>query len=337
MSEQPSPQVVSPPFLAAFHLPGLLLADPVLEVVPGVELREISFPDWLMLEHSDLAFELSHAFTTGHHAFYVAVFPDFAGTTEEAERLRDILLDELRWILTALRLHKAGPLVDPAQSVVYLRTGSLNLRRPGLYRHRRFEGDQDRYALSAAECDQVAGIFARLRRYLDRPDPTIDLALRHFAWAYRYALSPEHRATLLYTALEATFGEYSKARRGPPKATVGEAAAVVSRAADRERLAAFLDDRERGRGARNALAHGVADGSPVPLSEVIPIVEDAVRDGLRTLVGFAPHMASIAGELEAVDAGLSQRAPKDAFQVLLAHAARGSAEATAILTGLDCR
>ncbi|MGN6275207.1 MAG: hypothetical protein ACTHNP_04650 [Solirubrobacterales bacterium] len=331
MTEPPSLEVASPPFLAAFHLPGLLLSDPVLEVAPRVELREITYQDWLMLEHSDLAFELSHAFTTGNHAFYVAALTDFAGTTEEAKLLLGVLLGELRWILTALRLHKAGPLIDPAQSVIYLRTGSLNLRAPGLYRHHLFGANEDRYGLTAAECDRVAAILAQLRRYLDQPDPTVDLAFRHFEWSYRYALSPAHRATLLYTALEATFGEYSKAQRRAPKVTLGEAAAVVSRAADYDRVAAFLDDPERGRGVRNRLAHGVADGSSVPLSEVIPIVEDAVRDGLRALVGFVLLKPSIAAELEAVEADLSRRRPKDAFQGLLAYAARGSEEAVAIL------
>lgn len=333
MNEPPSLEIGLPPFLAAFHLPGLRLSDPVLEVAPGVEFREISLRDWLILEHSDLAFELSHAFTAGHHAFHLVVVPDFAGTTEEAKELRDASLGELRRILTALRLHKAGPLVDPALSVIYLRTGSLNLRTPGLYRHRLFEALEESYVLAAAECNQVAGIFAQLGRYLDRPDPTIDLALRHFEWAYRYALSPEHRATLLCTALEATFGEYSEARRCAPKVTLGEAAGVVSRVPDPERVTTFLDDPQCGRGARNRLAHGVADGSSILLSEVIPIVEDAVRDGLRALIGFVPRMVSVADELDAIDAELSRRPPKDAFQVLLAHAARGSKEATAILAG----
>ena len=65
MSDPPPLEIGSPSFLAAFHLPGLRLPEPVFEVVQSVVFREISYSDWLMIEDSDLAYELFHGFTVG--------------------------------------------------------------------------------------------------------------------------------------------------------------------------------------------------------------------------------------------------------------------------------
>lgn len=330
MNELPPVGVGYPAFLAAFHLPGIRLAQPVVEVLPEIWFREISFQDWSMIENSDLAFELWYAFNQGRHAFCTVNIDDFEGTDDEAEGLRDLCLDNLRRILTAVRLHKPGAVADPSQSVLYMRVKSLNLRLPGLYRHNLFEYPiEDSCVLGAEDRDGIEMTFTRLERYRPEADETVDIALRHFDWSHRFGLTAAQRATLLCIALEATFGEYRREPRSAP--SLGRRAAAASRSDDPEALASFLDNRKGGRGVRNHLAHGSEGKPPVSLDRATPLLEGAVRDGLQALLAFIDTRRERTAELEALQPGLSRMGPKQAFQIVLRLTAEGEGGAAVLL------
>lgn len=309
------------------HLPGIALENPILEI-GGMRLTRMRLADYVVLEDSELAMEMAGPWEANEHAFWAVVLDDFVGSAAEAEDVRNICLENVRVLLRALRLHKAGPVVDPAQSTLFLRLGPTNIRRPGLYRHRLMEGTlTPRYELGVVDDQPVSDLVAKLRAPRVAEDPTIGLALRHLDWASRYGLRAEHRAALLFVALEATYGEYSRTSRPSPRCRLGQAAAMVSRAADATAVGTSLDGPVRQ--FRNRTAHGAVDG--LFSTDELTMLEDGVRDGLRALVDFACRFDDSHDRLEDVADGLSGLPTKLAFQTLLGHAANGSPDALAML------
>lgn len=335
MSGPPPIGVGLPAFLAVFHLPGLALDEPVLEVVPGIWVQRITWADWRMVAHGGDAERLYREFEQAGHVFLSVNAPDYTGGETGAEQGREIIRSAVLELVTALRLHKSGPLIDPRFSQQYLRVGSLNVRIPGPYGARLLEYPQNpRYLLNTADLADLAVLHRNVVAVAQIADPGIALALRAFGFSYGYGLTVPQRLAYLFVALEAVFGEYRKQNRPTPRVTLGAVAAMVSREDDTAALQAFLDDAQAARRMRNAVAHGDISGTPTASDPVVPRLEDIVRDGLRALIAFAAEYATLQPHIEAIETGMGALPPKAAFQKLLSHAAKDHAMAKAMTLAL---
>jgi hypothetical protein len=300
--------------------------------VAGIWIRQLRWSDWNLIENSDDAWRLHREFHEAGHVFCTLVLDDFAGTSIEADDFRTSCELALLQLITAMRLHKTGPAIDPRYSTRYVRMGSLNLRTYSDYGTRLLEFPPDaRYLIEEGDLSEIAFLAEKLEAIAQAPDSGIQLALRNFGFSYGHGLSTTQRLAFLFTALEAVFGEYRKENRPSPKVTLGAAAAAITREAPANSLKGFLDGASAARGLRNKVAHGSLSAPLEGDDPIIQRLENAVRDGLRALVVFAAERSSLKPQLDQIQAGLSSTPPAAAFQSLMSHAAKGSQAARAVL------
>jgi hypothetical protein len=334
MTEPPSIGAGYPAFLAVFHLPGVELADPVMQVA-GLWLQRISWRDWIMIEHKEDAFRLYGEFHKAEHVFFSVNLTEEEVAGHTAEYVQSVCERELLVLVAAMRIHKAGQAIDPRLSTRYLRVKELNSRRPGPYGPRLLEFPAEpRYRIEADDLTDISFLHLRLEHLFAASDPGVMLALRSFGFSYGYGLSGAQKLAFLFSALEAVFGEYRKQNRPTPRVTLGTAAALVSREPNQAVVAAFLDSPSGARGLRNQVAHGDVNVTPEVDDPLILRLDGIIRDGLRTLVVFATEQVALAPQLDGIETGLGNAPPKLAFQKLLGHAAKGSPAALSIITSL---
>lgn len=324
-----------PAFVHALHVPGLEL-DRAATDIAGLPLRRLSWVEWLALEHTATAEALMREFEEGLHSFVFIDRLDFRGDETAAW---DLALDDaarLSRLVTALRIVKPGDLLDPAGSMRYQRRGSNNFRTPGRFGRRLFEQEHARkYVLRDEDVALAEALAAHLAQSDVAEDRTIQLAVRHFDASYDHAIDIEERLLHVFTSLEATFGEYKRQARPVAGVSLGKTAAALWPPAARGGIANFLDDKDQARGLRNAVAHGDVGGkTPTQLDAAIERLREVLRMGLRHLLRLSARRAALATRLERVSTGLVTLPAKAAFQHVLGHAAKGSAEAKALLAGL---
>lgn len=328
--------LVHPKFVHALHIPGLELTQDNTEIA-GLTLRRFCWVEWMILEHGATAEALRDEFEDGLHSFALIDRKDFAGDADAAKALASCDVSTLRRIVSALRLVKAGGLLDPEGSMRYQRRGSLNSRTPGRFGRNLFEPTYSRtYVLGKADADAAEAIAADLIHPTVSVDRTIQLAIRHFDASYDHALKVEDRLRHLFTSLEATFAEYKAHCRPVPGASLGKCAAILWPTADRREIASYLDDKSQARGLRNALAHGdVGGGTSAQVNADVERLREILRLGLRILLKLASRQPGLFTALESVSTGLSALPPKAAFQHLLGHAAKESMAAQQLLAALS--
>lgn len=315
-----------------FHLPGLELADPAMQVA-GVWLQRILWTDWATLEHRGDALRLHGEFIKAGHVFCCVNLSEKNLKGRSAEEVECVCQNALLILIAALRVHKTGQVTDPRFSNRYLRVEEVNTRRVGPYGARLLGSPPEpRYHVDTRDLAEIAFLHQHLQTLFLARDPGVMLALRSFGFSYGYGLSGAEKLAFCFSALEATYGEYRKQNRPNPRVTLGAAAAVVSREADPAALITFLDN--AGRDLRNQVAHGDVSVAHETGDTVILRLEGIVRDGLRVLIVFTSEQSRLATQLEAIEAGLGSVAPKLAFQKLLGHAAKGSARALSVVASL---
>jgi hypothetical protein len=328
--------LAAPKFVHALHIPGLELTRDNTEIA-GLVLRRLRWVEWMILEHGATAEALQLEFEQGLHSFVLIDRKEFAGDSDAAEALANCDVAMLRRIVSALRLVKAGILLDPEGSMRYQRLSSLNIRTPGVFGRLLFEPKYSRtYVLSETDAAAAEEIVADLAHPTVAGDRTIQLAIRHFEASYDHTLDDEDRLLHLFTALEATFAEYKTHTRPVPGASLGESAATLWPTATREGVARFLDEKSEARGLRNAVAHGNLGGrTPAQVNTDVERLREILRLGLRMLVRLTSRRNGLITALENVSTGLGALPPKATFQHLLGHAAKGSVEAKKLLTILS--
>lgn len=327
--------LVNPAFVHILHIPGLELGVSSMTVA-GLSLRRLDWIEWLIIENGDIAERMKGEFGEGCHSFLVADRPDFRGGETAAGDLATCDMASLNLLVTALRLFKPGELLNPDTSVQYQRRGSLNSRSVGRSGRNLFNLNRARqYLLQKDDGVQIEALMHDLSHPEVSGDSTIRLALRHFNYSYDHHLDIEERLLHVFTALEATFGEYKKSARPVSGVSLGRSAAALWPAGSSNTVAAFLDDKTQARGLRNAAAHGDFSGwTHLQIETMIERLREVLRVGLRHLLRMASHRATLVTDLECVFTGLSAIPVKSAYQKTLGYAANGSSLAATLLRGL---
>ncbi|NVZ92445.1 hypothetical protein HX813_29880 [Pseudomonas yamanorum] len=327
--------LISPTFVHALHIPGLVLEHPAI-MVANLNLRRLEWIEWWILENSDVAERLKAEFENGLHTFLVVERPDFQGNDAAATVLESGDAERLHLLVTALRIAKQGLLRNPSGSMQYTRRHDLNKRTPGLFGRSLFEPDMAKqYKLRADDITLVEAIMADISHPEVVEERTIQLALRHFDASYDHYLDREERLLHAFTALEATYGEYKKQARPIKGISLGQAAAALWPQVTGVHISKFLDEKTQARGLRNAAAHGDFTNWPSKQTDVmIEQLREILRVGLRCLLKMAVQKKSLKNELENISLGLSSTPAKAAFQNVLSNAARGSSSAVGLLQKL---
>lgn len=327
-----SHEIVSPVFFCAIHLPGLQIDRYEIDI-DGFRLRRLPWIQWSVLERTDESERIKREFEEGLQTFCLFNQNDLTGECVSSIETQDKLSRKLNVLVSALRLLKPGRVIDPSGSVRYTRIGSINTRCVGRFGRGLLGNDiHDRYCLNEIDNTYLHRIIADLNHPDVLSDSTIGLAIRSFDRSYGYTLILGERLAFLFSALEATFGEYKKQNRPIPKVSLGKVASMVSRSLAAGDVESFFDDKNRGQLLRNTVAHGGIDTHPEFATTAETIIEATVRDGLRSLLRFSAIKSSSTSALEAICPGLSNEPTKLAFQRVLSFAAKGSVEANSIVS-----
>jgi hypothetical protein len=312
-----------------FHMAGLAL-DTESQFVSGIHLSRIPWTEWGLVERREIVEECAGPFMQTEHIFACFGYgdPGVSGSalSEFVQSLRQMASERVRLLVWALRLYKSGTLIDPHHSVIYTRSGALNSRAPGLYRHRLLEDATAQYKLPShevADVERLVGLLSVYEAYGEHLG--VDIGLRAFNLSYTPYLRPAQRLVFLYTALEAVYGEYRKRPRG---VSLGSVAAVLAPPEEATSVREYLD--REGRALRNHVSHGSTTATDVDEDEVV-IIEGAVRVGLRALVDFAVRFRTFEDDIADSVRGMDGQSPTQSFVALLAAAALGEPAGLEIL------
>ncbi|WP_068078202.1 hypothetical protein [Novosphingobium lentum] len=321
-----------------------LVSDQVMAYIPYDE-------EWMAIEQSDAHRAARQLSPTGYVAppLCLVAFADEAavGSVHEC-RIRQgaALVQYLVDAVHALRLAKPGWFADPVQVALTFAINAAGWRierMPGPFRQLQAgPGDTPLppYALSISDlgtasssgCVHAMGQLVRQYREL-APNAAVDIALGEFSRAQGPSLTPDDRAAMLFTAIDAMFAGMSARRIGRVAlrrfgfrkrvATALLAVGMEPAAADAE--AAWLDWEHGGRGWRNALAHGdpsrqTTAGSRTDLLRLLELVRALLpgfvsfairwqfeRDDLTTGFGLPPNAGLTAAFNIALERGEARR------------------------------
>lgn len=333
MEEEWYREVQSSDAFCAIHLPGLQIPFNMPISLNDVHLERFTWMQWVLFERSDEASRLKIEFDHGLHTFLTCRVSKEIPLKFE---LDSILLQKKKSVqdfTSALRLLKEGTIIDPSSSVQYVRKKDRNLRHIGTYGRGLIEANlKNKYMLDAKTLSLLPVMIEALTAHEVTDDPTIGLAIRSFDRSYGYSLEHDEKLAFLFSALEATFGEYRKQSRPKPRISIGKAASLVSCAANTASIAIFLDDAEKGKKLRNLIAHGSTESVAGISCDIEVTLREIIRDGLRCLIIFAAQKTSFENDLDSIQVGLSHEPAKLAFQILLGYAGNGNATALKILT-----
>ncbi|UHH33041.1 hypothetical protein LUW10_14950 [Pseudomonas veronii] len=321
---------------SAIHVPGLLIPFQMPIRVGDILLERFSWNQWVLFERTDEATRLKLEFDRELHTFLTCrvatIVPLRSGL--EAVHLRQ--KKRIQNFTSALRLLKEGTIIDPYSSVHYIRQGDFTRREIGTFGRGLIEADlSNKYILDAKTLKLLPELLSALSESAITQDPTIGLAIRSFDRSYGYSLEHEEKMAFLFSALEATFGEYQKKNRPKPRVTIGKAASMASCSAATADIADFLDDAEKGRKLRNTIAHGSSEPLVGISADADLMLREIVRDGLRCLIIFATRKSALSTQLESLQKGLSLEPAKLAFQSLLGYASTGNAAALKIIADIQ--
>ena len=321
---------------SAIHMPGLRIPFQMPILLGDIHLERFSWMQWVLFERTDEASRLKLEFEKGSHTFLTCRVSKTVPLSSAPEAVHLRQKKSIQNLTSALRLLKEGTIIDPYSSVHYIRQGNLTRREIGTFGRSLIEADlSNKYMLDAKTLKLLPDLLSALSESAITQDPTIGLAIRSFDRSYGYSLEHEEKMAFLFSALEATFGEYRKQSRPKPRVTIGKAASIVSCSAATAGIADFLDDADKGRKLRNTIAHGSSEPLVGISADADLMLREIIRDGLRCLIIFATRKSALATQLESLKAGLSLEPAKLAFQTLLGHASTGSAAALKIIADIQ--
>lgn len=190
-------------------LAGLQIKEPAIQL-GSLLLVRLNRSEWEMIERR-------YVFKDWYSMYYSAN-PVFAYQSLEEETDKKKVIDEIDYnitrLISALRLHKPGYIVDPIYTVKCLYNDGIYNRVVGPYRTEYLASPIDKltYDLKADEHTIVNGIYNVLARIDEIPDNDLVANLvNNFNLSFLPALSSYFSLNTLYTSLEMLYGRIDAA------------------------------------------------------------------------------------------------------------------------------
>lgn len=239
-------------------------------IAQGVECILPSLSDWRFLQPSE-ATEMDDVWDLDDHLPWPGVvvtspaLPGPGAGVDAAARSRHAaaLAED---VVRALHLYKTGWFLNPALTESIEDDGRGQLRRAmGAYRMLYHDEDThgsrpppaDCLALDAADFEPASpfhGMFTMLRDHRRAPVASAEMALDAFGRTFGVKLTPSHRLTLLFIAMETMFGRRDERREAGTFAQRLGTALALGGMQDGPASATWYEAESRA--LRNAVAHG---------------------------------------------------------------------------------